>query len=74
MVPVLWVLSVNLRQTCVVADWSPLRALLADVDTSVTLAWDELDGLVGGLPRSAYVHSAFWKGDRTGWPGFGQRP
>ena len=60
----------DVRQTCVVADWSPLRALLADVDTSVTLAWDELDGLVGGLPRSAYVHNAFWKGDRSGWPGF----
>jgi hypothetical protein len=58
------------RQTCVVADWSPLRALLADVKTSVTLAWDELDGMVGGLPRSAYVHNAFWKGDRSGWPGF----
>lgn len=52
------------------ADWSPLRALLADVETSVTLAWDELDGMVGGLPRSAYVHNAFWKGDRSGWPGF----
>lgn len=52
------------------ANWSPLRALLADVDTPVTLAWDELDGLVGGLPRSAYVHNAFWKGDRSGWPGF----
>lgn len=52
------------------ADWSPLRGLLADVDESVTLAWDELDALVGGLPRSAFVHSAFWKGDRSGWPGF----
>lgn len=52
------------------ADWTPLRALLADVDTSVTLAWDELDGLVGGLPRSAYAHNAFWKGERSGWPGF----
>lgn len=36
----------------------------------MTLAWDELDGLVGGLPSSAYVHNAFWKGDRSGWPGF----
>ena len=52
------------------ADWSPLRALLADVETSVTLAWDELDGIVGGLPKSAYVHDAFWKGIRSGWPGF----
>ncbi|WP_262852281.1 DUF6884 domain-containing protein [Mumia quercus] len=52
------------------ADWSPLRRLLANVDESVTLAWDELDALVGGLPKSAYKHGAFWKGYRSGWPGF----
>ncbi|WP_422656613.1 DUF6884 domain-containing protein [Nocardioides sp.] len=52
------------------ANWSPLRARLADVDEQVTIAWGDLDDLVGGLPRSAYNHVAFWKGDRTGWPGF----
>lgn len=26
--------------------------------------------MVGGLPPSAYDHPAFWKGARTGWPGF----
>lgn len=52
------------------ADWSPLRNTLASVDDRLTIAWDELDALVGGLPRSAYQHSAFWKGDRSGWPGF----
>lgn len=26
--------------------------------------------MVGGLPSSAYDHPAFWKGARTGWPGF----
>ncbi len=52
------------------ADWTPLRTLLADVDTAVTLAWSDLDRLVGGLPHSAYAHSAFWKGSRSGWPGF----
>lgn len=52
------------------ADWSPLRALLATVTDSVTLGWDDLDALVGGLPPSAYNHSAFWKGARSGWPGF----
>jgi hypothetical protein len=36
----------------------------------LTYSWAELDALVGGLPRSAYVHSAFWKGARSGWPGF----
>jgi hypothetical protein len=52
------------------ADWSPLRTMLAAVDTSVTLTWKDLDRLVGGLPRSACEHNAFWKGERSGWPGF----
>lgn len=52
------------------ADWSPLRALLATVTDSVTLSWNDLDALVGGLPASAYNHSAFWKGARSGWSGF----
>lgn len=59
-----------MRETRLMADWSPLRGLLAHVDESVTLAWDELDALVDGLPKSAYKHGAFWKGDRSGWPGF----
>lgn len=54
----------------VVADWKPLRSALADVETTVTFAWAELDELVGGLPRSAYAHNAFWKGARSGWAGF----
>jgi hypothetical protein len=52
------------------ADWRPLRAVLATVTGSVTLEWGDLDALVGGLPPSAYNHSAFWKGARSGWPGF----
>jgi hypothetical protein len=52
------------------ADWSPLRKLLADVEDRLTMSWSDLDRLVGGLPRSAYDHPAFWKGDRSGWPGF----
>lgn len=52
------------------ADWTPLRSLLAPVTDSITLRWDDLEALVGGLPRSAYDHSAFWKGARSGWPGF----
>jgi hypothetical protein len=57
-------------QDQVMADWSPLRNLLADVDDQFTMSWPDLDRLVGGLPRSAYEHAAFWKGDRSGWPGF----
>jgi hypothetical protein len=52
------------------ADWSALRRLLAGVDDRVTMTWSDLDRLVGGLPRSAYNHPAFWKGNRSGWPGF----
>lgn len=52
------------------ATWSPLRKLLASVDDRATVTWAELDALVGGLPASAYNHPAFWKGDRSGWPGF----
>ena len=52
------------------ADWSPLRAVLSEIDVQATFDWSELDALVGGLPRSAYDYSAFWKGNRSGWPGF----
>jgi len=34
------------------------------------VAWSDLNDLVGGLPRSAYDYSAFWKGDRSAWRGF----
>ena len=54
----------------VMADWSLLRQMLAEVDDRLTVRWDDLDQLVGGLPRSAYEHAAYWKGDRSGWPGF----
>lgn len=36
----------------------------------MTFEWAELDELVGGLPRSAYDHTAFWTGDRPWWRGF----
>lgn len=52
------------------ARWKALRDRLARVESSLTLSWSELDALVDGLPRSAYIHAAFWKGDRPGWPEF----
>ena len=58
------------RNTVDMADWSPLRSALRDVDHQCTFSWEELDSLVGGLPPSAYDYPAFWKGARTGWPGF----
>jgi hypothetical protein len=61
----------GLVDTSAVANWTPLRvAALTAVENSVTFAWADLDSLGGGLPRSAYAHSAFWKGARSGWPGF----
>ncbi len=57
-------------ETTDMADWSPLRTSLRGVEERRTFSWTELDSMVGGLPRSAYVHSAFWKGTRTGWAGF----
>ncbi len=62
-----------MRQDRPMADWSPLRQLLETVDDSVTVRWDDLDGLVGGLPPSSYEHIAFWHGDRSGWRGFDAR-
>jgi hypothetical protein len=53
-----------------VADWTALRTLLANVAGPVTVAWADLDRLVGGLPRSAYDHRAFWAGSRSQWLGF----
>lgn len=52
------------------ANLTPLRVALTAVEDPVTLSWADFDSLVGGLPRSAYAHSAFWKGARSGWPGF----
>ncbi len=52
------------------ANWSPFREALRDVEQQRTFTWRELDSLVGGLPPSAYEHPAFWKGVRGGWPGF----
>jgi hypothetical protein len=54
------------------ANWSALRQRLSGID-SLTLSWDELDALVGGLPASASKHAAFWSGDRSMWTGFRAR-
>jgi hypothetical protein len=53
-----------------VATWAPLRELLGSVSDSITLTWNQLDDLVGGLPPSATQYREFWAGDRSGWPGF----
>ncbi|MBO1031252.1 hypothetical protein IPV09_07865 [Tessaracoccus sp. SD287] len=52
------------------ANWEPLRILLADSRSPVTLSWQELDELVGGMPTSATHHVAYWSGDRSQWAGF----
>ncbi|GAB2622673.1 hypothetical protein GCM10027067_38540 [Pseudactinotalea suaedae] len=52
------------------ANWQPLRDRLGRVGDSITLDWDEIDRLVGGLPPSATDHTAFWGGARPAWAGF----
>lgn len=61
---------VPIGKTLEVAEWTRLRIVLAEVEHSATFTWAELDALVDGLPRSAYNHAAFWRGARSGWPGF----
>lgn len=51
-------------------NWSPLRQRLVLVDDRLTIDWSDLDHLVGGLPRSACVHPAFWRGVRRQRSGF----
>ncbi|WP_156253633.1 DUF7662 domain-containing protein [Pseudactinotalea terrae] len=55
------------------ANWQPLRDRLEGVQGSITLGWDEIDRLVGGLPPSAFEHTAFWGGSRPAWAGFRTR-
>ena len=49
------------------AQWSRLTDWLTHQDgTSVTMGWDRLDALVGGLPASATIHHPqWWHGDRS---------
>jgi hypothetical protein len=56
------------------ADWNRLAEHLRRSGDVVTLSWRELDDLVGGMPRSALDHAAFWSGDRAhtrAWRGAG---
>lgn len=46
------------------ADWARLRDRLRTSGDQVTLTWRELDDLVGGMPRSAIDHAAWWSGER----------
>lgn len=52
------------------ADWSELKRILAGVTDRLTLPWEDLERISGGLPPSAYDHPPYWKGMRSGWPGF----
>jgi hypothetical protein len=49
------------------ADWSRLTAYLSTrTEEKVTLSWDELDRIVGGMPASAIRHyPQWWHGDRS---------
>jgi hypothetical protein len=52
------------------ADWSELKRILAGVEERLTLSWSDLERMSGGLPPSAFHHPPYWKGKRSGWPGF----
>lgn len=47
------------------SDWHALHRLLNDQVGAVTVSWETLDELVGGLPPSALKHRAWWSGDRA---------
>ncbi|MDN5798258.1 MAG: hypothetical protein L0H79_21265 [Intrasporangium sp.] len=46
------------------AHWRALHDYLVQQDRRVTLSWERLDEIVGGVPASATNHRAWWSGDR----------
>ena len=46
------------------ANWQRLTDYLIKQGDRVTLTWQELGAIVGGLPPSATNHAAWWSGDR----------
>lgn len=46
------------------ADWSALHAFLLRQGDEVNMSWEQMESIVGEIPRSALVHSAWWGGDR----------
>ncbi len=64
-----------MRQTQPEADWSPLRNALASVDDRLTIAWDELDASVGGLPLGIPALRVLERRSiRLAWLQYDQRP
>ena len=45
--------------------YAPLQRYLASAGHPVTLSFDEMGRLVGGLPPSAYRHRAWWSNNST---------
>ena len=46
--------------------YDPLREFLAAADPTTTrMTFEGMDRLVGGLPRSAWLHRAWWANDRS---------
>lgn len=49
------------------AKYDPLRRHLASrAGRDIGMTFDEVDGLVGGLPESARRHRAWWSNERDG--------
>jgi hypothetical protein len=58
------------------ANWGALTEHLTRGEDRVTLSWDELDRIVGGMPESSIRHTAWWSGNRPqtrAWKAAGYR-
>lgn len=45
--------------------YEPLSRHLGSATRPITMTFDEISRLVGGLPASAYRHGAWWANDQT---------
>lgn len=45
--------------------YEPLRRYLSTAPRPASMSFDQIGRLVGGLPPSAFVYSAWWANDRT---------
>jgi hypothetical protein len=49
-----------------VSKYDPLRTWLATAPRPVEISFDQIDKMIGGLPPSAHLYSAWWANERVG--------